>query len=174
MKHPVTTVLFPVAENSANMYVSVAEAMNPTKRPHMEDISIIHAAGEWPIPGKALENTAYLAVYDGHGGRDMVDFLEHSMSHHLAHELLVDDDTLPVQTRLERAFLLTDIHAQQSGISSSGSTVACCTVEVSRSCLDVIVDARPYFVRLIECNVSFSACRPHSFRLQPPTPATLE
>lgn len=96
----------------------------------MEDRHIIHAAGEWPIEGGALKDSAYLGVYDGHGGRDMVDFLEHSLSRHLAQELLLEDETISTQKRLERAFLVTDIHAQHAGISSSGATVACCIIKV--------------------------------------------
>lgn len=128
--------LLPSADRAAaDLRVSVAEAMNPARRPQMEDRHVLHAAGDWPLAGSALDDLAYLAVYDGHGGRDMVDFLEHSLSHHLANELLSGGTAgaggVKLATRLERAFLLTDIHALQAGISSSGATVACCLVEVS-------------------------------------------
>ncbi|GKZ01218.1 hypothetical protein MPSEU_001073100 [Mayamaea pseudoterrestris] len=131
MSSSASTSLFPYHDDfeSADMHVTVAEAMNPSRRPQMEDIHVIHAAGDWPLSGKALNDKAYLAVYDGHGGRDMVDFLEHSLSRHLAHEILDDDETVELSTRLERAFLITDIHALKSGVTNSGATVACCVIQ---------------------------------------------
>jgi hypothetical protein len=47
------------------MIVSKGEAMNPTWRATMEDLCVIHAAGEWGAPDKDM---AYFGVYDGHGG----------------------------------------------------------------------------------------------------------
>lgn len=111
------------------MIVSKAEAMNPTFRATMEDRCVIHGAGEWGAPDKDM---AYFGVYDGHGGRDMVDFLEHGMSFHIAQELaFADDGTLDMETRLVRAFLMADIHATKAGVKSSGATVAVCLVKVS-------------------------------------------
>jgi hypothetical protein len=46
--------------------VSTAEAMNPTRRNTMEDRYVIHAPGTWNAPDPDM---AYLAVYDGHGGK---------------------------------------------------------------------------------------------------------
>ena len=109
----------------------------------MEDRHSIHFAGSWKAPDPTM---SYLGIYDGHGGRDMVDFLEHAMPFHVAQELQ-DDDTgsgmkddnnssssskeIPsMETRLERAFLMADLHARQVGITSSGATVAVCLVKV--------------------------------------------
>lgn len=151
-RHTVTS-LFPSEEpGAADVYVSVAEAMNPARRPQMEDVHIIHPAGQWPVSGTTLNDKAYLAVYDGHGGRDMVDFLEHALSHHLAQELLIDE-SVPLSTRLERAFLVTDIHALRSGITSSGATVACCVIQVSELTVHECFGA-DWFCR----NAGISAC----------------
>jgi hypothetical protein len=48
------------------MIVSKGEAMNPTWRATMEDLCVIHAAGEWGAPDQDM---AYFGVYDGHGGQ---------------------------------------------------------------------------------------------------------
>jgi hypothetical protein len=67
-------------------------------------------------------------------GRDIVDFLEKGLTHHVAEELGCLEDNADTATRLERAFLMADIHSQQAGIESSGATVALCLVKVSTSC----------------------------------------
>ena len=64
----------------------------------------------------------------------MVDFLEHGLSYHVAQELNDDsssDDEIGIHTRLERAFLMADIHARQLGVMASGATAAVCLVSVS-------------------------------------------
>ena len=126
------------------LVVSYAEAMNPTRRANMEDVHVIKQSGEWDGP----EGMAYIGIYDGHGGRDMVTFLRDGLIHHVAYELTVEDDDNDAENRntnaskdsfddmrrrLERAFLVTDIHARQSGILSSGSTVALCLIKVCLS-----------------------------------------
>lgn len=62
-------------------------------------------------------------------GRDMVEYLEHGLSYHVAQELKCQDDA-SMATRLERAFLMADIHSRQMGVTMSGSTVAICLVQV--------------------------------------------
>ena len=87
---------------------------------------MVHAPGTWGAPDPGM---AYLGVYDGHGGREMVEYLESFLAYHLAAELKHDDDA-PMQVRLERAFLVADIHATQCGVSTSGATVVTCLVKV--------------------------------------------
>jgi hypothetical protein len=65
-------------------------------------------------------------------GRDMVDFLHHGLSFHLAREFNYKDDDADIKVRIERAFLMTDIHARKIGVMSSGSTVALCLIKVQR------------------------------------------
>jgi hypothetical protein len=64
-------------------------------------------------------------------GRDMVDFLEKGLIHHVAEELGCQKDNADTATRLERAFLMADIHSHQAGVQSSGATVAVCLIKVS-------------------------------------------
>jgi hypothetical protein len=137
------------------IFVVAHEAMNPSKRCSMEDSRVFHAPGDWDAPDPDL---ALLGVYDGHGGRsprggtisflkvstvfvslivfsccvgrDMVDYLEHGLSFHIAQELHCDDDATTAM-RLERAFLIADVHSRSTGITMSGATVAVCLVKVS-------------------------------------------
>jgi protein phosphatase len=44
----------------------------------MEDCSVYHPPGTWESPDGDI---AYLGVYDGHGGRDMVEYLENVRTH---------------------------------------------------------------------------------------------
>lgn len=108
-----------------SMTVSTWEEMNPRKRCTMEDCHVVHAPGTWGAPDPGM---AYLGVYDGHGGRDMVEYLEYFLAYHVAEELKHGDDA-PVAERLERAFVLADIHATQCGVETSGSTVVVCLVK---------------------------------------------
>jgi serine/threonine protein phosphatase PrpC len=115
------------------MVVSVAEEMNPLRRSTMEDVHVIIPEGSWEI-----SDFTYLAIYDGHGGRGMVDFLQHTLHHNLAMELQPETDSIEfpadiprIKSALERAFLITDIQAHKFGISRSGSTVAVCLIHSS-------------------------------------------
>jgi hypothetical protein len=62
-------------------------------------------------------------------GRDMVEYLEHGLSYHVAQELKCQDDAA-MATRLERAFMMADIHSRQLEVTMSGATVAVCLVKV--------------------------------------------
>jgi len=59
----------------------------------------------------------------------MVEYLEHGLSYHVAQELQCDDNATVLE-RLERAFLMADIHSKQLGVTTSGATVAICLVKV--------------------------------------------
>jgi hypothetical protein len=80
----------------------------------------------------------------------MVEYLEHGLLFHIAHELKHqereshnnsndsqakhdNDDDATILERLERAFLMADIHSNQLGITTSGATVAVCLVQVSET-----------------------------------------
>lgn len=51
--------------NNKCMIISQAEAMNPMRRTNMEDVCVIHKAGDWDCPDESM---TYIGVYDGHGG----------------------------------------------------------------------------------------------------------
>ena len=91
----------------------------------MEDCCVYAPSGSWDGPAEM----AFLGVYDGHGGRDMVEYLEDGLSYHVAQEL-AHGDNASMTTRLERAFLMADIHSKQLGVTMSGATVAMCLVQV--------------------------------------------
>ena len=99
---------------------------------------------------------AFLAVCDGHGGRDIVEFLEDGLLYHVSSEMQFEEhdssncdggnassghdnsnnnnnsQTNPsndsISARLERAFLMADIHSKAMGLTNSGATVAVCVV----------------------------------------------
>jgi len=120
--------------------VSAADEMNPTRRSTMEDVHVVHQPGSWNCNDTAL---AYMAVYDGHGGREIVNFLEEFLAKNVAEELNhVDPDEMDdsdevdssllspaIHKRIEQAFLITDIQSRMNGITSSGSTVCMCLVK---------------------------------------------
>jgi hypothetical protein len=53
-------------EETPLMICSIYEAMNAGRRNTMEDVHVVCAPGTWGAPDKDM---AYLAVYDGHGGK---------------------------------------------------------------------------------------------------------
>jgi serine/threonine protein phosphatase PrpC len=53
----------------AKMIISKAEEMNPTRRDTMEDCILTHSPGSWGCNDSQM---SFLAVIDGHGGRDIV------------------------------------------------------------------------------------------------------
>ena len=124
--------------------ISTAEEMNPTRRNTMEDVHVHHAPSTWDAPDS---NATYVGVYDGHGGRGIVDYLEDNLASNVAKEWCFENDKegerkkrriesekmdrradTAILTSLERAFLLTDIQSRMRGIQTSGATVACCVV----------------------------------------------
>lgn len=102
--------------------------MNPDRRTTMEDCCVVDRRfGDSNDGGGG--GCIYIGVYDGHGGREMVDFLRHGLSHHVAEEWFDGDDAVPRPLRLERAFLMADLHARHLGVSTSGAAVAVCLIE---------------------------------------------
>ena len=133
------------------MITSDACEMNPTKRNSMEDVHRIQL--NWSAKSKALspltshtiptpnspsdtsnfDSISYFGVYDGHGGRGIVDFIEKRLEQSLATELnkvfSANDNSnstvsdAAILSSIEKAFLLTDMASANSGIRTSGSTV---------------------------------------------------
>ena len=65
------------------MLISIAEEMNPTRRNTMEDVHVIHAPQTWTAPHPSA---SFIGVYDGHGGRLIVDYLEDHLAQNVAQE----------------------------------------------------------------------------------------
>jgi len=119
--------------------VSDHEEMNPTKRNTMEDV---HRVTKNFMGSSEM---SYLAVYDGHGGRGLVDFMETRLEQNIANEIRSpvqipgSENTPPPQSpemsntlaAIERAYLLTDIQSRQAGIMASGATAVSCLVDQS-------------------------------------------
>lgn len=61
------------------------DEMNPRRRSTMEDCHrVISALGD-------DESLSYFGVYDGHGGRQIVDFLDEALEQNISKELKLDD-----------------------------------------------------------------------------------
>jgi len=72
-------------------------------------------------------NSAYFAIYDGHGGRACVDYV----TQYLHENLLIEMQMVPnnVPDAFVRAFASTDTNMQRSGINTSGCTACCCLLQ---------------------------------------------
>eukprot|EP00984_Skeletonema_dohrnii_P023904 scaffold13011_cov71-Skeletonema_dohrnii-CCMP3373.AAC.1 len=57
--------------------------MNPTRRNTMEDVHVIHAPQSWGAPHPSA---SFIGIYDGHGGRLIVDYLEDHLAKNVAQE----------------------------------------------------------------------------------------
>lgn len=89
--------------------------MNPRKRNTMEDCHRV------VTNFNNDENLMYLGVYDGHGGRNIVDFLEERLEQNICTELRMADDA-KIPERLARSFLITDMQSRKCNITTSGAT----------------------------------------------------
>ena len=91
------------------------EEMNPRRRNTMEDVHRV-------IPSlKGSPDYSYFGVYDGHGGRQIADFLEETLENNISIELQHDDDATILE-RLQRAYLITDMQSRRLNIVTSGAT----------------------------------------------------
>lgn len=69
-------------------------------------------------------NCCYFAIYDGHGGRQCVDFVIDNLHKKLLVELQKEPHNVP--EAMMQAFELTDEGIHTSGINTSGCTACCC------------------------------------------------
>lgn len=91
----------------------------------------------------------YPGIYDGHGGRAIVDYLENALENTICQELKLQDDA-SIQERLTRyqfppfstsllslfltpfhyyrAFLITDMNSRKLNITTSGATAVCALI----------------------------------------------
>lgn len=95
--------------------------MNPRCRSTMEDASAV-VDGFGGDPG-----TGYFGVYDGHGGRNVAEFLRLHLHVNVERELQVKGDR-SVEECLRAAFLYTDLTCHATGEQASGSTAVVCIV----------------------------------------------
>lgn len=101
--------------SSDNFRLAVAhEEMNSRRRNTMEDVHRIRS-----VLHETLPLHSYLGIYDGHGGRQIVDFLEEALENNLAKELLLPDDASIAErvTRLVKHFKYITVVCLIIGIS---------------------------------------------------------
>ena len=111
-------------------WVSLAEEMNPSCRSTMEDT---HRVVDSFCGG---EGQGFFAVYDGHGGRGVAEFLEERLDHNVRLELEHSEKESsggkcaprPVAECLCSAYFITDIESSKRGLMMSGSTAATCLI----------------------------------------------
>jgi serine/threonine protein phosphatase PrpC len=101
--------------------LSFSEDMNPRYRSTMEDASAMLDG----FGGDA--GTGYFGVYDGHGGRNVAEFLRLHLHVNVENELRLKGDR-SVEECLKAAFLYTDIMCHGTGEQASGSTSVVCLV----------------------------------------------
>jgi len=100
------------------------EEMNPRRRNTMEDVHRIVANL------KGSEEYSYFGVYDGHGGRQIADFLDETLENNISIELQ-QEDSAPVLERMQRAYLITDMQSRRLNIVTSGATAVSALVHTT-------------------------------------------
>jgi len=73
---------------------------------------------------------SFVGIYDGHGGRDIVDFLSTELEKNIAQELKVEDGA-SIPDKLARAYILTDVQSCQAELMGSGATAVTCLIKKS-------------------------------------------
>ena len=125
------------------MTLSFAEDMNPRYRSTMEDAHAV--VDDFGVAGAAVDAAAtaashapdaaaahasacgFFGVYDGHGGRNVAEYLRLHLHNNVERELREKGDR-SVEECLRAAFLLTDVECHDTGEQASGSTAAVCVV----------------------------------------------
>jgi serine/threonine protein phosphatase PrpC len=77
------------------------------------------------------KNSAYFAIYDGHGGRQCVDYVTQTLHDNLLQELQKAPNNVP--DGFIKAFSTTDRNMLASGINASGCTACCCLLQEENS-----------------------------------------
>lgn len=135
---PKTEISQDLSSSSRNYQLACAhEEMNPRRRNTMEDVHRIIGA----LPG--APEYSYFGVYDGHGGRQIVDFLEEGLETNISNELQQSDDA-GVLERLTRAFLITDMHSRRLNITTSGATAVSALLKTNFSASGEIISKMLY------------------------------
>lgn len=74
---------------------------------------------------------AYFAIYDGHGGRQCVDYITQNLHENLL--AILRQGTTTVPDAFVKSFASTDENMLRSGITSSGCTACCCLMQEENS-----------------------------------------
>ncbi|CAJ1366880.1 unnamed protein product [Effrenium voratum] len=81
--------------------------------------------------------SCYFAIYDGHGGRQCVEYVVEHLHENLLLELEKEPANVP--DSMMRAFELTDDSMQSSGINSSGCTACCCLLRQEKAFMERVL-----------------------------------
>lgn len=104
--------------------VFVHDTMNSKCRPTMEDAHRVVDGYD----GK--ENQGFFGVYDGHGGRGVVDFVAKHLDEVLRTEIHFDKKR-SIKDCLASAYIITDIQSRKAGLMSSGCTAVTSYLETT-------------------------------------------
>mmetsp|Transcript_34963 Transcript_34963/g.42136 ORF Transcript_34963/g.42136 Transcript_34963/m.42136 type:complete len:279 (+) Transcript_34963:117-953(+) len=107
-----------MVQNGVLHDVGTAENANPKHRAQMEDKHVVEN------PFKGVANSAFLAVYDGHGGKEAADYAAETLHKNLMTELVTSPEISSDvgQIALERAYLTTDSQMKYVVPASCGTT----------------------------------------------------
>lgn len=92
---------------------SAFEEMNPSRRSTMEDAHVILPV----LAGDA--DTSYFGVYDGHGGRHIVEYVEEHLHEDVAQQLRETEDK---EQALREAYTLCDMNSRSVESTTGGAT----------------------------------------------------
>jgi len=102
----------------------VAETMNARFRSSMEDAFVLE--DDFNSKGDGL-----YCVFDGHGGREVVDFVEENFAKVLLTELNFDEER-SVEDCITSAYIITDIKSRQANLMQSGCTSVTCLLQKNK------------------------------------------
>lgn len=95
------------------------------------------------------KTSAFFAIYDGHGGRQCVEYVTQHLHENLLYELQQAPGNTP--DAFIRAFATTDRNMQTSGINTSGCTACCCLLQEEKASSRAIYTAHLGDARAVIC-----------------------
>lgn len=115
-------------QSRVSAIISRAEDANPSFRNHMEDG--VKVVDPFPLPGRSSDETwGFFAVYDGHGGREAVDYCETRMQEQLLIEMGKLGPGCDISRVLSLAFQSIDSQLAMYGAWNHGSTATVALVQ---------------------------------------------
>lgn len=123
----------------------VAEDANKRFRQDMEDghIAIDGFAGQ--------KDQGFFAVYDGHGGRQVMEYVQEKLHLTVAEELQAGSGDVSVPDALTRAYLRTDKELEERGLTAGGTTSVTTVVQGKTSKSPVVYCANAGDARAVLC-----------------------
>ena len=129
-------------------FTSLASDANSAYRSYMEDGSLVLQPFE---PGSGGDRWGFFAVYDGHGGREAVDYCEMRLHQQVALEM----KTSTASDALRTAFLKIDSQLGMYGAWNHGTTATVVLVQGSKTARSLYVahvgDSRAVLIENIGC-----------------------